>query len=118
MLEISCCVMKSLFPRTSNLRDSTVLSRQRLLISAHTKTALCIKHISLGPVVNILAIFSNTDIQKKNKRIKRYHIKGIGKNDQTGTKSKNTLYFCSNSHMILEFIFLKICLVLQVLQFI
>ena len=37
--------------------------------------------LSLGPVVNILAIFSNADIAnilKKNKRIKRYHIKGIG----------------------------------------
>ena len=37
--------------------------------------------LSLGPVVNILAIFSNAniaDILKKNKRIKRYHIKGIG----------------------------------------
>ena len=34
------------------------------------------KH-SLGPVVNILAIFSNANILK-NKRIKIYHIKGIG----------------------------------------
>ena len=33
---------------------------------------------SLGPVVNILAIFSNANILKKNKRIKIYHIKGIG----------------------------------------
>ena len=32
---------------------------------------------SLGPVVNILAIFSNANILK-NKRIKIYHIKGIG----------------------------------------
>ena len=32
---------------------------------------------SLGPVVNILAIFSNAYIVK-NKRIKIYHIKGIG----------------------------------------
>ena len=32
---------------------------------------------SLGPVVNILAIFSNANILK-NKIIKRYHIKGIG----------------------------------------
>ena len=32
----------------------------------------------LGPVVNILAIFSNAYILKKNKRIKIYHIKGIG----------------------------------------
>ena len=37
--------------------------------------ALCI--LSLGSVVNILAIFSNANILK-NKRIKRYHIKGIG----------------------------------------
>ena len=33
---------------------------------------------SLGPVVNILEIFSNANILKKNKRIKIYHIKGIG----------------------------------------
>ena len=33
---------------------------------------------SLGPVVNILAIFSNAYILKKNKRIKIFHIKGIG----------------------------------------
>ena len=33
---------------------------------------------SLGPVVNILAIFSNANILKINKRIKIYHIKGIG----------------------------------------
>ena len=33
--------------------------------------------VSLGPVVNILAIFSNAYILK-NKRIKIYHIKGIG----------------------------------------
>ena len=33
--------------------------------------------ISLGPVVNILAIFSNAN-NLKNKRIKIYHIKGIG----------------------------------------
>ena len=33
---------------------------------------------SLGPVVNILTIFSNANILKKNKRIKRCHIKGIG----------------------------------------
>ena len=33
---------------------------------------------SLGPVVNILAIFSKANILKKNKRIKIYHIKGIG----------------------------------------
>ena len=32
---------------------------------------------SLGPVVNILAIFSNANILK-NERIKIYHIKGIG----------------------------------------
>ena len=32
---------------------------------------------SLGPVVNILAIFSNAN-NLKNKRIKIYHIKGIG----------------------------------------
>ena len=32
---------------------------------------------SLGPVVNILAIFSIANILK-NKRIKIYHIKGIG----------------------------------------
>ena len=32
---------------------------------------------SLGPVVNILAMFSNAYILK-NKRIKIYHIKGIG----------------------------------------
>ena len=32
---------------------------------------------SLGPVINILAIFSNANILK-NKRIKIYHIKGIG----------------------------------------
>ena len=32
---------------------------------------------SLGPVVNILAIFSNANILK-NKRIKIYHIKDIG----------------------------------------
>ena len=32
---------------------------------------------SLGPVVNILAIFSNANILK-NKRIDIYHIKGIG----------------------------------------
>ena len=31
----------------------------------------------LGPVVNILAIFSTANVLK-NKRIKRYHIKGIG----------------------------------------
>ena len=35
------------------------------------------KIISLGPVVNSLAIFSNANIMK-NKRIKIYHIKGIG----------------------------------------
>ena len=37
--------------------------------------------MSLGPVVNILAIFSNANIAnilKNNKRIKRYYIKGIG----------------------------------------
>ena len=36
--------------------------------------------LSLGPVVNILAIFSNANIANilKNKRIKRNHIKGIG----------------------------------------
>ena len=33
---------------------------------------------SLGPVVNILTIFSNANILKKNKRTKRCHIKGIG----------------------------------------
>ena len=33
---------------------------------------------SLGPVVNILAIFSNANILKKNMSIKIYHIKGIG----------------------------------------
>ena len=33
--------------------------------------------VSLGPVVNILAIFSNANILK-NKRIKIYQIKGIG----------------------------------------
>ena len=32
---------------------------------------------SLGPVVNILAIFSNAKVLK-NKRMKRYHVKGIG----------------------------------------
>ena len=32
---------------------------------------------SLGPVINILAIFSNANILKS-KRIKIYHIKGIG----------------------------------------
>ena len=32
---------------------------------------------SLGPVLSILAIFSNANILKI-KRIKRYHIKGIG----------------------------------------
>ena len=32
---------------------------------------------SLGPAVNILAIFSNANILIKNKRIKRYHIKSI-----------------------------------------
>ena len=32
----------------------------------------------MGPVVNILAIFINAYILKKNKRIKRYRIKGIG----------------------------------------
>ena len=60
--------------------------------------------ISPGPVVNILAIFSNANILK-NKRIKIYHIKGIGclllisfltkerknkkrrRNDQTGTQA-------------------------------
>ena len=35
-------------------------------------------HGSLGPGVNILAIFSNANILKKNKRMKIYHIKGIG----------------------------------------
>ena len=33
---------------------------------------------SLGPVVNILTIFSNANILKKNKRIKIYHNKVIG----------------------------------------
>ena len=33
---------------------------------------------SLGPVVNILAIFSNAISILKNKTIKIYHIKGIG----------------------------------------
>ena len=65
---------------------------------------------SLGPVVNILAIFSNANILK-NKRIRIYHIKGSGcpllisinidpfltkerknkkrrKKDQTGTQAK------------------------------
>ena len=37
---------------------------------------LFLLHLSLGPVVNILAIFSNANILK-NKRIKIYHIKGI-----------------------------------------
>ena len=32
---------------------------------------------SLGPVLNILAIFSNANFLK-NKKIKIYHIKGIG----------------------------------------
>ena len=67
--------------------------------------------LSLGPVVNILAIFSNANILKENKRIKRYHIKGIGcpllilidivivdhetenkkeeKNDQTGKQARS-----------------------------
>ena len=34
-------------------------------------------NVSLGPVVNMLAIFSNANTLK-NKRIKIYHIKGIG----------------------------------------
>ena len=34
--------------------------------------------LSLGPVVNILAILSNANILKKNKRIEIFHIKGIG----------------------------------------
>ena len=69
---------------------------------------------SLGPVVNILAIFSYANILK-NKRIKIYHNKGIGcpllisinigiltkerknkkeeKNDQTGTQAKGYPYW-------------------------
>ena len=38
---------------------------------------LMLPSTSLGPVVNILAIFSNANVLK-NKRIKRYHVKGIG----------------------------------------
>ena len=66
---------------------------------------LMLPSTSLGPVVNILAIFSNANVLK-NKRIKRYHVKGIGcpllisinidqetekknkqKNDPTGTQA-------------------------------
>ena len=38
---------------------------------------MCMPFDSLGLVFNILAIFSNANILK-NKRIKKYHIKGIG----------------------------------------
>ena len=47
----------------------------------HSRTCLGVKaglYVSLGLVVNILAIFSSAYILKKNKRIKRYHIKRIG----------------------------------------
>ena len=77
-------------------------------VDSQAKRFYCLAPVlhSLGPVVNILAIFSNANILK-NKRIKIYHIKGIGcpllisiniftkerknkkrrKNDQTGTQA-------------------------------